>query len=100
MNELENSQLEQIRMRLGFLKKEKAELLCKSIKFSTKIMVKILASLESKEKEQLPDKELLVQIKLFLKVTRLVVDNAKSALAECKSEKESEFFSMYRNIKF
>ncbi len=94
MNELENSQLEQIRMRLGLLKKEKAEQLCKSIKFSTQLMVKILASLEAKQKAELPDKELLLQIKLSLKVTRLVVDNAKTALSECKSEKESDFFSM------
>ena len=69
-------------------------MLCRSIKFSTKLMVKLLTSLESKEKMEFFDKEDLVQVKLFLKVTRLVVENARVALSECKSEKETEFFSM------
>jgi hypothetical protein len=57
-------------------------------------MVKILTSIENAENRELVGKDLLIKIKLFLKVTRLVVENAKQALAECKSEKETEFFSM------
>ena len=58
-------------------------------------MVKILTSFEEVEKNGPPDKEVLLKIKLFLKVSRLIVENAKSALEISKSEKESEFFSMY-----
>ena len=94
MNDLETPQLELIRARLGCLKKEKAEHLCKSIKFCTKLMVKILTSIENAENRGLLGKDLLMKIKFFLKVTRLVVENAKIALGECKSEKEREFFTM------
>jgi hypothetical protein len=92
MKELDASQLELIRIKLGSLKKEKAEHLCRSIKFSTKLMTKILSSIEH---VKIPDKDVLLKIKVFLKVTRLVVEQAKTALSECKSEKETEFFSMY-----
>lgn len=57
-------------------------------------MSKILSALENYTTLNLPDTELLMRIKLFLKITRLVVDNSKSALEEVKSEKEAEFFSM------
>jgi hypothetical protein len=57
-------------------------------------MSKTLSALENYTALTLPDTELLMRIKLFLKITRLVVDNSKSALEEVKSEKEAEFFSM------
>jgi len=90
----EGEQLQKIREKLFLIHKEKAELLCKSIKFSTKIMSRILSSVENHQTLKLSDTELLIKIKLFLKITRMVVENSKDALDECKSEKEKDFFTM------
>lgn len=68
--------------------------MCKSIKLSTKLMSRMISALENYENMNLPDGDLLVKIKLFLKITRLVVENAKATVADCQTEKEKEFFTM------
>jgi hypothetical protein len=94
LQKLEKNELEKIRERLFMVQKEKAELLCRSIKFSTKLMAKIISSLECYEKLQLKDNELLIKIKLFLKITRMVVDNSRTALSYIQSDQEKKLFSM------
>ena len=94
LQKLEKNELEKIRERLFMIQKEKAELLCRSIKFSTKLMAKIILSLECYEKLQLKDNELLIKIKLFLKITRMVVDNSRTALSNVQSDQEKKLFSM------
>ena len=94
LQKLEKNELEKIRERLFMVQKEKAEVLCRSIKFSTKLMAKIISSLECYEKLQLKDNELLIKIKLFLKITRMVVDNSRTALSHVQSDQEKKLFSM------
>jgi hypothetical protein len=91
---LDKNELEKIRQKLFIVQREKAELLCRSIKFSTKLMSKIISSFEGKEKLNLKDNELLMKIKLFMKISRMVVDNSKVALATVQSEQERKLFSM------
>ena len=58
-------------------------------------MSKIISSLENpSESLKYNENEILIKIKLFLKITRLVVDNSKIALNEFKSEMEIKFFTM------
>jgi len=83
-----------IKEKLYSIEKEKVELLCKSIKFSTKLMSKIISIFENYEKLRFAENELLLKIKIFLKITRLVVQNSKSAMESCKSENEKNFFTM------
>ncbi len=91
---LEKNELEKIREKLFIVQREKAELLCRSIKFSTKLMAKIISSFEGLEKLNLKDNDLLVKIKLFLKISRMVVDNSKVALAAVQTDQEKKLFSM------
>ncbi len=92
-----------IKQKILDLQKEKTQLLCQSIKFSTKIMTKILSSIErvtevNKENEihHLPDPvDLLTRIKLFLKITRLVVENANKEISESKGQ-QMQFFTMIK----
>jgi hypothetical protein len=88
---LTNTELDILRQKLFFLQKEKTEILCKTIKFSTRLMTKILASIEQ---ISAPHKEVLIKIKMFLKITRMVVEQSKSSLEGAKSENENKFFSM------
>ncbi len=94
MKNITQEELIKIREKLFLIQKEKVELLCKSIKFSTKLMSKIITAFENYETSGIHDNELLVKIKLFLKITRMVVENSKLAIDSCKSEKEKEFFTM------
>ena len=58
-------------------------------------MSKIISSFENpSESLKYKENEILIKIKLFLKITRLVVDNSKIALNEFKSEMEVKFFTM------
>jgi hypothetical protein len=85
----------EIREKIFSIEKQKAELLCKVIKLSTKLMSKFIYSFENYQNLKIGDNELLIKIKLFLKITRLVVENSKDAITDCKGEKEKEFFIMY-----
>jgi len=49
--------------------------------------------LEEKEKSLKPPADLLLKTKLFLKITRLIIDNSKSS-AEMNFDKQKEFFRM------
>jgi len=91
---LEKNELETIREKLFLVQREKAELLCRSIKFSTKLMAKIISSFEGHEKLNLKDNDLLIKIKLFMKIIRMVVDNSRAFLATVQSDQEKKLFSM------
>jgi hypothetical protein len=86
-------ELEVVLQRINNLKRETAELLCKAIKFSTKLMSRLLSTVESYHSYKLTEIDLLTKIKLFLKITRLVIDNAKSQ-AQITNGREQEFFTM------
>jgi hypothetical protein len=87
---LTNQDLENLNLKISTVKKEQVDLLCKAIKFATKLMTKIVESFED-TKGPLCDH--LTKIKLFLKVSRLVVDKAKTQIENSKG-KEQEFFIM------
>lgn len=76
------------------IQKEKHDLLCKAVKFSTKLMAKLMSALENYETMNSSIMDLLTKIKIFLKITRLVVQNAKEEIQRA-SGKEQEFFTMY-----
>jgi hypothetical protein len=64
--------------KLTSIKKETAELLCcKAIKFSTKLMTKLLSVVDNYQSSKFTEVDLLTKIKLFIKITRLIIDNAK-----------------------
>lgn len=92
-----------LKQKFSDLHKEKAQLVCQAIKFSTKIMTKILNSIEKvteadkqNELHHLTDPvDLLTRIKLFLKITRIVVENANKELTECKGQ-QMQFFTMIK----
>jgi hypothetical protein len=96
-------QLELIKSKITSIKNEQIELLCKSIKFSIKLMTKIINSFEIvcnflEKLSQCQMTELLTKIKLFLKITRLVVDKSKEFMKNSQQGKEIEFFTMYSII--
>ena len=86
-------ELEVVVQRINSLKRENAELLCKAIKFSTKLMSRLLSTVENYHSCKITEIDLLTKIKLFLKITRLVIDNAKTH-AQTTSGREQEFFTM------
>ena len=72
----------------------KAEITCKSIKFSVKLMSKLTKYLnEEKDINLIPSTEILLKSKIFLKITRLIIDNAKISV-ENSDKKQMEFFRM------
>jgi hypothetical protein len=90
---LQNSTKEElmaIKQKISDLQKEKTQLLCQAIKFSTKIMAKILNSIQKiteVDKDEgihhLSDPvDVLTRIKLFLKTTRIVVEYSNKELSE------------------
>jgi hypothetical protein len=89
-----NEDLEKVNHRINMIKKENAELLCKAVKFSTKVMTKLLSSIETYQSCKITEVELLTKIKLFLKITRVIIENAKIHSQNTKG-KEQEFFNMY-----
>lgn len=93
MNSLSNGNLEVIQNKMNSIKIETAELLCKAIKFSTKLMSKLLGIVENYKSCKISDVDLLTKIKLFLKITRLVIENSKSQ-AQNRLGREQEFFTM------
>jgi hypothetical protein len=92
-NSISADELEVVNNKLTSIKKETAELLCKAIKFSTKLMTKLLSIVENYQSSKFTEVDLLTKIKLFLKITRLVIDNAKTH-AQNTTGKEQEFFTM------
>lgn len=86
-------ELEPVIQKINSIKREIADLLCKSIKFSTKLMTRLLTIVESYQSNKFTEVDLLTKIKLFLKITRLVIENAK-IFAQNANGKEQEFFTM------
>jgi hypothetical protein len=86
-------ELEVVVQKMNCIKKETAELLCKAIKFSTKLMTRLLTIVDNYHTFKITEVDLLTKIKLFLKITRLVIDNAKIH-AQNAYGKEQEFFTM------
>ena len=93
MNSLSSGDLEVIQNKMNSIKIETAELLCKAIKFSTKLMSRLLGILENYNSCKITEVDLLTKIKLFLKITRLVIENSKSQ-AQNTQGREQEFFTM------
>jgi hypothetical protein len=90
LRNLDNQVLENINRKIANVKREQIDLLCKAIKFATKLMTKIVDWIEN---DKDPSCEVLTKIKLFLKISRLVVEKAK-AQTETSKGKEQEFFTM------
>ena len=101
---LSREDLEKIDVKLKNILKEQTELVCSYIKLSLKIMSKLLKYISDNnsqnENEGINNKngdyfinDLLTKTKLFLKISRLVIENAKKYI-ETKTEKVKEFFSM------
>jgi hypothetical protein len=92
-----------IKQKILDLQKEKTQLLCQAIKFSTKIMTKILYSIEKISEVNKEEGihhlcnpvDHLTRIKLFLKITRVVVEYANKELIESKGQ-QMQFFTMIR----
>jgi hypothetical protein len=89
--------MELIRNKLFQLQKEKTELLCQSIKFSIKLMNKMILLIENStqmnENRTHFESDLLMKIKLFLKITRVVMEKAKEQVKESEGL-QNEFFQM------
>jgi hypothetical protein len=90
LNKDENKSLEE---RIHYIRIELSQILCKTIKFSTNLMKKLLESFEIQKTNKLVDSDRLLSIKMFLKMTRIIIDNAKSCIVET-SGSELEFFKM------
>jgi hypothetical protein len=94
-SELSNDDKDIIKKKLDPILIQKAEIICKSIKFSVKIMSKLSKHLiEENTKTTKPPTEMLMKTKLFFKITRLIIENSKNSV-ENSSEKQKEFFKMY-----
>lgn len=85
--------LEKIKEKLFNLHKQKVDLLCKAIKFSIKLMSKLLSSFGNSENLINNNLEFLTKIKLFFKITRMVVENAREQI-KIGTGKENDFFTM------
>jgi len=73
---------------------EKAEITCRSIKFCIKIMIKLLNYIEEqKEKNSISRSELLLKLKLFFQINKLIIENS-SLEARDSTNKQREFFNM------
>ena len=86
----ENKSLEE---RINNVRIELSQILCKTIKFSTNLMKKLLEAFEIQKSNKLVDSDSLLSIKMFLKMTRVIIDNAKSCIVETNGS-EQEFFKM------
>jgi len=91
---LTNVDKELIRKKLDAILVQKADIICKSIKFSVRLMSKLSKYLiEEKNKLEKPPTEILLKTKIFLKITRLIIDNSKNSI-EKSNDKQKEFFKM------
>jgi hypothetical protein len=83
-----------IRKKLEIIMVEKAEITCRSIKFCIKIMIKLLNYIEEqKEKNSISRSELLLKLKLFFQINKLIIENS-SLEARDSTNKQREFFNM------
>jgi hypothetical protein len=89
---LSSEEMHKVTQRINAVHKEHADLLCKAIKFSTKLMSRLLTTVENYNTSTI-ELDILMKTKLFLKITRVVIDNAKSA-HQNSNGKELELFSM------
>ncbi len=91
---LTDTDKEIISKKLDSILYEKADITCKSIKFCVKIMSRLSKHLiDEKEKNSKPQTEILLKTKIFLKITRLIIDNSKISV-ENSGDKQKEFFKM------
>jgi len=92
--ELSENEKETIKKKLENILVEKAEITCRSIKFCVKIMSKLLNYLtQEKEKNFISKTDLLLKFKLFMKVNRLIIENANQSVRN-STNKQKEFFNM------
>lgn len=106
---LDETEKQILKEKLTTIHREKVQLMCQSIKFSIKLMTRILNQIEEKKsgKEIYKlDSGLLLKIKLFLKLTRLVMDNTKAEISTIRNDKnilmnqpkQLEFFMMIQAL--
>lgn len=89
--EVSPQHLKGLKQKIFEIQQQKTELVCQAIKMSTKLMSRLVNELKDQEKETV-DKQVLTKVKLFLKITRLVVDNSQAGAASCQG-KQKEFFA-------
>lgn len=75
------------------LNKERVDLVCKSIKVSIQLISQFISCLE-KNYHLVSDKEILLQIKLLMKITRIFSIKAKEEISNTKIIKEKRFFNL------
>ena len=75
------------------LNKERVDLVCKSIKVSIQLISQFISYLE-KNQFVVEDKEILLQIKLLMKMTRIFSIKAKEEISNTKIVKEKRFFNL------
>lgn len=81
------------------LKKEEINLECQNIKFSIKLMSHLLNHIENLINKEIEDNinDLLLKIKLFSKITRLIIEKTNEELEIDKENKQRhEFFLMIK----
>ena len=93
-NKSEVTLLRQIQEKLFYLQKEKSGICCSSIKFTIKMMSKILQVLEGFYDDiNLPKVERFRKNKIFLKITRLITIKANEECLETQGN-ENKLFDM------
>lgn len=93
--ELSEAEKEMIKKKLENIMIEKAEITCRSIKFCVKIMSRLLKYISEEKDKNTNVPNLLLKNKLFLKITKLIIENANESLkCENAPAKQKEFFSM------
>jgi len=115
MSEIEK---EIIKVKIKQISKEKIELVCKSIKFSIQLISKIFETIQNtnininkfysnypnninsgiKNDINVNELDLLTKIKLFLKITRLIVENTNKEIEEIKTKNLNENFANFSNL--
>lgn len=75
------------------LNKERVDLVCKSIKVSIQLISQFISYLE-KNHHLVENKEILLQIKLLIKITRIFSIKAKEEISNTKIIKEKRFFNL------
>jgi hypothetical protein len=86
---LKNEDLKLLREKLNNIEIEKNTLLVQAVKISTKLMTKISDVLKSSNTSL----DVLMKIKLFLKISRIVIENTKEIINNFKGQR-AEFFQM------
>lgn len=92
LSECSREEMNLVKEKVHDLKQEQSELICQSIKFCIKMMSKIIESIENFNKSVNDYGDLLMKIKLFLKITRMVAANAKNEIQQNEDSKKRVFF--------